>query len=613
MLAPRRYLVVGGGFLLVAIVAVAVIGTRVLARDRAELYDGHARDRQDQLEAAARALGDAVGAIGENLELAAILAAQAESNQVLDREMHAIAALTREYLAIDVWSASGHRLVRVIAPDARADILSLADAALDDTVAAALADPGAFKTSRPLAGADAEAAWYRVFARRSARDLVVAFVVDMRPLLDRLRLLDDGSSALLVLGTHGLPAPSSDPALAAAVRALDADAAALPGLDRLIAAARARRADRVILGEREARAAGLPEAAAIGIAAPVLVEDGEPWALVLLSSTAALRAQERTLVRRLLVGAGLSAALLVALSAYVLRNAHRAAALQERLRHLDAQRRLEDRLLHSEKLATAGQLAAGIAHEIGTPLNIVRGRAELTVARLGDDHPQAPGQRVIIDQIDHVSRLIAQLLDFVRPSATSLQAVAPATALAATAELISTEASKRDVTVEVDASDDVPPVRADPGQLRQVLLNLAVNALDACASGGRVTLRARRSDDGDAALLEVVDDGAGIPAESRAQIFDPFFTTKKRGQGTGLGLWVVAQLVQAHGAEITVDSAPGAGTTFRLRWPAAGPPAPGAPAPAAPGAPAAPTAPTAPAAPTAPKTPAAPGAHRGAA
>ncbi|MCA9673461.1 MAG: PAS domain-containing protein, partial [Myxococcales bacterium] len=433
---------------------------------------------------------------------------------------------------------------------------------------------------------------------------------------------------------------------------------------------------------------GLPAAAAVGVAVPVLVEDGEPWALALVASTVALRTQERTLVRRMLVGAGLAGALLVALSAYVIRNARRAATMHERLQQADRlahltdkaekildhipsgvialggdrrvsavnrwiaerlgrdvlgddlrgafptapaddvavltallddalasgearargraelslfgapgsyelhavplarrvadvhallviedlsdQRRLEDRLLHSEKLATAGQLAAGIAHEIGTPLNVVRGRAELAEARLGPDHPQTPGQRIIIEQIDHVSRMLGQLLDFVRPRPSSMQPVAPGDALAQVVELVSAEADKRKVAVGLDVAADLPSLRADPGHLQQVLVNLTVNALDACDAGGHVTLRARPVDGGAAVVLEVEDDGVGIPAASRAQVFDPFFTTKKRGKGTGLGLWVVAQLVRGHDADIEVRSEAGAGTTFRITWPVAG-------------------------------------------
>jgi signal transduction histidine kinase len=231
-------------------------------------------------------------------------------------------------------------------------------------------------------------------------------------------------------------------------------------------------------------------------------------------------------------------------------------------------RLLEDRLVHSEKLATAGQLAAGIAHEIGTPLNIARGRAEITAAKLGDEHPQASNQRIIVDQIDHVSGLINQLLDYVRPRPPVVEAVDPDAAILATTELLAAEATKRRVRVETEVVPGTPALRADPGQLRQVLVNLAMNSLDACEVGGHLVIRARPADGGSAVVVEVEDDGVGIASAHRAQVFDPFFTTKKRGQGTGLGLWVVAQLVRSHGAEIDLESEPGDGTRVRLTWPA---------------------------------------------
>jgi signal transduction histidine kinase len=109
-------------------------------------------------------------------------------------------------------------------------------------------------------------------------------------------------------------------------------------------------------------------------------------------------------------------------------------------------------------------------------------------------------------------------------------------------------------------------VRADPDHVQQILVNLVMNALDACARGGRVEVRARAGGGGEV-ILEVADDGPGIPPEARPHVFDPFFTTKKRGQGTGLGLWVVAQLVRSGGGEIDLGDAPGAGTLVRVTWP----------------------------------------------
>lgn len=228
-------------------------------------------------------------------------------------------------------------------------------------------------------------------------------------------------------------------------------------------------------------------------------------------------------------------------------------------------RRIEQQLLHSEKLVTAGQLAAGIAHEIGTPLNVARGRVELSLAHLGVQHPDAENQRIVIDQIDRVTRLIQQLLDYVRTTPASAQAVDLAHVLQVVNGLLAPQAAKRQVSLRVDVDGGAPTVQADADQVQQIVVNLVLNAIDACDRGGAVVLRARST--AEAICVEIVDDGHGIPREIHKQVFDPFFTTKKRGQGTGLGLWVVAQLVRAHAAEISLDSEPGRGTTVRVAWP----------------------------------------------
>lgn len=239
-------------------------------------------------------------------------------------------------------------------------------------------------------------------------------------------------------------------------------------------------------------------------------------------------------------------------------------------------RALETQLLRAEKLATVGVLAAGIAHEIGTPLGVVRGRAEYVLGKLGAGHPQAAGVSVIIDQIDHVSRTIRQLLDFSRLQPAAVRPVALGPLSRDVHELLRLEAERRRVRLEVDIPDGLPPLAADPDQLQQVLVNLALNACDACGPGGRVRLSAA-APDGSAAgawgfvTLSVRDDGCGIPPESLNQVFDPFFTTKKRGQGTGLGLTIVAHVVRNHGGRVELESEPGRGTCVTLLWPAAGP------------------------------------------
>ncbi len=231
---------------------------------------------------------------------------------------------------------------------------------------------------------------------------------------------------------------------------------------------------------------------------------------------------------------------------------------------LTEQRRIEERLLHSEKLVTAGQLAAGIAHEVGTPLNIARGRAELLQSR-GAASADAANHQIIIDQIDRVTRLIQQLLDFVRPATPAIQDIDLEAAMQAVTELLAPEAAKRKVSLRVHVAAALAPLPADPDRVQQVLVNLVMNGIDACSEGGVVELRG--SSTAANHVIEVSDDGQGIAHELQAQVFDPFFTTKKRGQGTGLGLWVVAQLVRSHAGELELESTPGAGTTVRITWP----------------------------------------------
>ena len=561
----RSHLIVGAVILTAALTVLFLLGARVLDRDRRSIHAGYARDQMHRLDQAALELGNDIEKIGLDLELAATLSAQAGSPEVRERELHAIATITREYLSIEVYTAGGTRLARVTYPASAAEVVERSRTVFEATIAAARAEPGTFKTSPPLGevGADDPEAWYRVFARQDPGPdgLVVAMLVDMGPILDRMRLLVDPGSALLVIGAHGMPAPASEPLLADAVRRVAAGDTSLPGVARLVDEVRARRRATITVGESEAARLGLPSAAAVGVTVPIAVEGGEAWSIALVTSTVALRDQERTLVRRMALGGAVIALLLVSLSVYFVWNARRAAALHERVRQAD-------RFARTEKLATAGQLAAGIAHEIGTPLGIIRGRAEVALDRLGAEHAQAKGQQVIIDQIDHVSRLITQLLDYVRPQPPAVQPVDSAGALAAVASLLAAEAGKRKVTLVHDAAAGLAPLRADPGQLQQVLVNLIMNALDACEAGGRVELRARAAPgDPRHVVVEVVDDGVGVPEESRAQVFDPFFTTKKRGQGTGLGLWVVAQLARRHDAELELTSKVGLGTTVRLIWP----------------------------------------------
>ncbi|MBZ4333603.1 ATP-binding protein [Corallococcus sp. AS-1-12] len=242
------------------------------------------------------------------------------------------------------------------------------------------------------------------------------------------------------------------------------------------------------------------------------------------------------------------------------------------LEDLSNVRMLEDQLLRAEKLATVGVLAAGVAHEIGTPLGIIRGHAEYMLQKVGGvEHPQGRGLNAIVTQIDRVSRIIRQLLDLSRLQPARAGVVPLAAVVRGLQELLDVEAERRHVHFELDVPERLPSLAADADQLQQVLLNLTLNACDACSAGGHVRLSATTCMAGDVQAVEirVQDDGRGIAPEHLHQVFDPFFTTKKRGQGTGLGLSVVAQIVRNHGGQVGVESEPGRGTVVTLRWPVA--------------------------------------------
>ncbi len=235
--------------------------------------------------------------------------------------------------------------------------------------------------------------------------------------------------------------------------------------------------------------------------------------------------------------------------------------------------RLGAQLMRAEKLATVGVLAAGIAHEIGTPLGVVSGRAEYIQGKLGPDHPQHATAGIIIDEIDRVTRTIRQLLDFARVRPAAVTPVSLEQSVRRVVELLRLEAERRSVAVSIEAPAGLPLIAANGDQLEQVVANLLMNAYDACIGGGNVRIVVGGADQdavpGEPLRLTISDDGCGMTPEQSKRAFDPFYTTKKRGQGTGLGLTVVEQIVRNHGAQIELTSRAGMGTTVSLAWPVA--------------------------------------------
>ena len=225
---------------------------------------------------------------------------------------------------------------------------------------------------------------------------------------------------------------------------------------------------------------------------------------------------------------------------------------------------LEQQLRHSATLAVAGRLASGLAHEIGTPLNIISGRAEYILQNLPAGDTLGEELNVIVGQIDRISAMIRSLLDTVRPVKPEIQPTALKGVMDGLLLLLEHTARRHGVTLDVSIPGDLPPVRADRNQLQQVLINILINAFEAARPIGNVQVRARRARNGTRAgvELEVRDTGPGIPESILPRIFEPFFSTKPPGEGTGLGLPICRDILKSLGGEITVASTSGTGATF---------------------------------------------------
>ncbi len=255
-------------------------------------------------------------------------------------------------------------------------------------------------------------------------------------------------------------------------------------------------------------------------------------------------------------------------------------------------------LVQSEKMASLGQLVAGVAHEINNPLSYVTNNLAVLDRDVGlvvkmmaayRDHlgpalPESIAEAERDCDLDYtlsnldrliastrqglrrVGEIVAGLRDFSRLDEAEQKMIDPNDPVRTTVEMVRFHVRHREIKLEVDLAP-LPQACCNPGQLNQVLLNLLMNAIQAVGPGASIAVRTRLEPDGSAFRYEVVDDGPGIPESVLGKIFDPFFTTKPQGVGTGLGLWITYNIVQEHGGWIEVQTAQGTGTTFVVTLP----------------------------------------------
>ena len=242
------------------------------------------------------------------------------------------------------------------------------------------------------------------------------------------------------------------------------------------------------------------------------------------------------------------------------------AQLFEREQHnIEELRLAQKQLLQSEKLATIGQMAAGIAHELNTPLTYIMGNLELLQIQEMSE-TQGDMMRSIARGADRIKGLAQSLLAFSRPSQEELLPLQPNEVIERSLELCHYQVLKGGVRLERDLAPDLPGIMGVSNQIEMALINLVVNSIQAMEQGGLLRVTSRLH--GDEVEILVTDTGPGIPLDAQARIFEPFFTTKPEGRGTGLGLSTVLMVVERHKGKVDFTSKPGDGTTFRLTFPA---------------------------------------------
>jgi signal transduction histidine kinase len=236
-----------------------------------------------------------------------------------------------------------------------------------------------------------------------------------------------------------------------------------------------------------------------------------------------------------------------------------------------------EQLRHADRLTTVGKLASGLAHELGTPLNVVRGRAKLIVDREVEGAEVESSARIVVEQAERMTALIRELLDFARPRTPKKSPVNAPNLARRVCELVATIARKGNVTLVPPPADEALRAEADDGQLSQVVTNLVVNAIQATPAGGTVMIASRAIElpappfvggAGTSWLtIEVRDTGTGMDEATRSRVFEPFYTTKDIGDGTGLGLSVSWGIIREHDGWIDIASTPGEGSTFTVYLP----------------------------------------------
>lgn len=323
----------------------------------------------------------------------------------------------------------------------------------------------------------------------------------------------------------------------------------------------------VRLAHDEAGALGFPARTAIAGLSSVDVGRGK-WGVAVVATAGRERDREIRAQWRDVLGVLLTSLLVLGFGGLALRNQRKELELQRELAVAEKEMDRDERLVRADKLATLGALATGIAHEVSTPLGVIAGRAEQLLPKLGDDERGKRAVEAILEQSKRINEVIRGFLGLARGHTPSLVRVDPASCVRAAQELVQHRFEKARVTLEVEVDPNLPRIACEQRLFEQVLVNLLLNACEACSAGGHVGLRVVAT--GDRVAFVVLDDGQSITPESAARAIEPFFTTKP--EGTGLGLAISNEIVKHHHGTFVIGPRQNhSGTRACVELPAASP------------------------------------------
>ncbi|HEX8907580.1 MAG TPA: HAMP domain-containing sensor histidine kinase [Anaeromyxobacteraceae bacterium] len=385
-------------------------------------------------------------------------------------------------------------------------------------------------------------------------------------LANRLALTPEAPIHDLLSGARRLERPNALVVFVAppwgGLLATDGRAVEAPSLTAAIGSGRST----VRLGRSAAAPLGLPERTALAGISHAEARGGS-WGVAVVASAERERDRERWARARLILSTLLAAGLVVGFGGFALRRQRAQLELERELAVAEVERERDARLARLSRAATMLTLASGVAHEISTPLGVISGRAEQLLLRAGEDERARRAAQGILEQAQRVKDVIGGLLDLARGGGPALQEVPPSSVVEAAVALVAHRFEKAGVRLAAGVPSDLAPIRCDPTLLEHALVNLLLNACDACARGGAVEITARL--EGGALTFVVEDDGEGIAQVNAARATEPFFTTKPRGRGTGLGLAVVSEIAKCHRGSFSIEPGSPRGTRARIRLPAA--------------------------------------------